>query len=651
MSNIKELKSSRYYGVIPINVISHRYSSVFASSTSPELIMAVPYSDLIEALKSHVDLDEKENPSALQQFRNYLSALNGFLAFCGKTVDGNIGLELSSSFDTRLRDYLASIQVSPRTRADRARQLKTLRRLYDQRETQRRSKKNQGTFTEQLRQHVAAADVSPKTLAKQAGVSPATLSRWLGGARPRPDTLPAVRRLESRLGLERDALVRLIDQVPPGDSIIPNVLAYRTRLVERTKRGLGLSEQELSESLLFEWWDFFKYKVSGFPSLERHGKGQWRMIPKSMSLTTSEFATRGLMACPSAEMFLQKLRHFLGVIIRLQPEMGGLSWASTPTQTMAFCAHPSALECYLQWLTDQSDGVRHKGQQVFASFMASLLRPNSGYLWQQPAQFRIKLPEEYRPKSDEEWQKMCEKSHKFLRDYIRGSTGVSRNPEEPIADLLALPNPFGPIRDAIKRIQEDAAESPPGGLVEARHKRNALLLSILLSNPLRIRTIASLTLLPNGQGSIRGNATSGWRIMLQSNQLKNGASKPQTYSVKVADWVKPLLDEYVEEYRDTLLAGKSSQYLFVGDKQGGVWKEMSKTILRLTRRYIPGSPGFGPHAFRHLVATNWLRKNPGDFLTVAELLNDSLATVLANYAHLRMDDSFARYEAQFAQSP
>ncbi|MBQ5942252.1 hypothetical protein J8847_19725, partial [Massilia sp. AB1] len=91
-------------------------------------------------------------------------------------------------------------------------------------------------------------------------------------------------------------------------------------------------------------------------------------------------------------------------------------------------------------------------------------------------------------------------------------------------------------------------------------------------------------------------------------------------------------------------------YLLIGDSIGGLWKGISKTILRLTRRYIPGSPGFGPHAVRHLVATTWLRKNPGDFLTVAELLNDSLKTVLENYAHLRRDDSFARYEAQIAQS-
>jgi len=68
-------------------------------------------------------------------------------------------------------------------------------------------------------------------------------------------------------------------------------------------------------------------------------------------------------------------------------------------------------------------------------------------------------------------------------------------------------------------------------------------------------------------------------------------------------------------------------------------------VAKLTKRFIPECPGFGTHAFRHLVATDYPRKSPNDFLTVAVLLHDRLETVLAAYAHLREDESFARYEA------
>ncbi|MFS2135763.1 site-specific integrase [Duganella sp. Dugasp56] len=654
ISKIKELKLPRYYGVISNNVVNHRYSGVFASSTSQELIMAIPYSDLIEKIKSHVGFDTEDNFSALQQFRNYLSALNGYLAFCGKTVDANVGFELSTKFDERLPKYLASLEVAPRTRADRATQLRAIQRIYQQGVAQRPRQQVQGTglatFTDQLRRLVAAVNVAPKTLAKQNGVDPNTLRRWLAGAKPRPDTFPALRRLESRFGLERDTFVQLIEKETNSALVTSVAPAWRLTLAARTQSKIGFSEKELSATFLQEWRGLVEYKVAAIHSLERQGKGHWRQIPMSMSMALSDLAAKGNMRCPSADMFITKFRQFLGVILRLAPEMGGLSWTNAPEQSLAFCAYPKALECYLQWMTDQSGGIRHKGQSVFASFVASLLRPQTGYLWQQPAQFRCKLPEEIRPQTDDAWQRMCEKTHNFLRAYIRSSTGTSRSPEEPIANLLALPEPFKPVRQAIERIQQEAAASLPGGINQARHKRNALLLALLLSNPLRVRSLASLTWLPNGQGSLRGSSITGWRIVLLPVQLKNGGSQKRTYSVKVADWVKPLLDEYMEEYRDTLLEGKNSQYLLVGDKKGGIWLGLSSTVLKLTRRYIPGSPGFGPHAFRHLVATTWLRQNPGDFLTVAELLNDSLATVLANYAHLRMEDSFARYESQFAQS-
>lgn len=114
--------------------------------------------------------------------------------------------------------------------------------------------------------------------------------------------------------------------------------------------------------------------------------------------------------------------------------------------------------------------------------------------------------------------------------------------------------------------------------------------------------------------------------------------------MQVAEWVKPRLDEYIEEYRDTLLRGQDSKYLFVSGRGTGIWKSLGKRVFELTRQYIDDSPGFGPHGFRHLIATDWLTRHPNDYLTVAELLNDRLGTVIANYAHLKRDTSFSRYE-------
>jgi integrase len=95
---------------------------------------------------------------------------------------------------------------------------------------------------------------------------------------------------------------------------------------------------------------------------------------------------------------------------------------------------------------------------------------------------------------------------------------------------------------------------------------------------------------------------------------------------------------------DRLLGDQQSKYLFVSARSVGIWAGMSARIFTITRRYIPGCPGFSAHAFRHLVATDWLTHFPNDYVTVAQLLNDKLETVMAHYAHLRRDTSFQRYE-------
>ena len=106
-----------------------------------------------------------------------------------------------------------------------------------------------------------------------------------------------------------------------------------------------------------------------------------------------------------------------------------------------------------------------------------------------------------------------------------------------------------------------------------------------------------------------------------------------------------MLSAYVEEFRSVILKGVTSRYLFVSKSSAKPWGSLDRCFFNLTKRYIPGCLGFGPHTVRHLVATNWLSKHPNDFLTVAELLNDRLETVMSEYAHLKRDTSLGRHSA------
>lgn len=63
-----------------------------------------------------------------------------------------------------------------------------------------------------------------------------------------------------------------------------------------------------------------------------------------------------------------------------------------------------------------------------------------------------------------------------------------------------------------------------------------------------------------------------------------------------------------------------------------------------------GPAPFGPHAFRHIVATDYLKRYPGAFQLVAHLLNDHLQTVIKEYGHVSpMDGLRAHYDAAAAE--
>ena len=221
------------------------------------------------------------------------------------------------------------------------------------------------SLAHQLRWHIANSGVAPKTLAKQAGVDPTTLYRWIAGANPRPDTFPALRRLESRLGLARDTLIAMVKNssrvlLPP-----PPQPQFRARVAELKKSSLSISYDEFTPSFIAEWRALFDYKTGSFPGLERHAKGQWRLIHKSVSTPMGKYAMRGDMVCPTAKISIDKIRSFLGVVTRLSSEQGGIDWSIAPIQTLALLAHPRTLECYLQWMSDRCDGLRHEGHRVF----------------------------------------------------------------------------------------------------------------------------------------------------------------------------------------------------------------------------------------------------------------------------------------------
>ena len=105
----------------------------------------------------------------------------------------------------------------------------------------------------------------------------------------------------------------------------------------------------------------------------------------------------------------------------------------------------------------------------------------------------------------------------------------------------------------------------------------------------------------------------------------------------------PVLERYLRVYRPILTAS-DGPYLLVssGAKSKGPWKSLNRRVETLTRKYLHGCPGTGPHAFRHIVATSILKASPNDWETAAIVLHDEVETVRANYGHLSSQDGYRR---------
>lgn len=640
----KDLENRRYLITTYCNdnPFEVNYYSVAVSSKMEPPELNPTYHELDAGLQTYLGLASGQaasNKTAVQQLRNFRSTLNGFLASVGKTTDSRVGAELTTRFDECLSHYITLLDVAESTKRDRRSHMNRYREIFSAQQdksTQKPVKKT--ALSESLREAIARKGVAPKTLARSINVSPSAVQRYLSGATPNVRGIPGLRRLEAALGLERDSLTALVNDDTVKEGKDSQKCEYGKRLSQRCADKYFLSVEEIPKALENEWRQFLSYKTAITPTLERSARGVWRCIPESDATIDSPLLKVGRMVCPTAKIALDRIRALLGYL-RRPADQGGQGIPSECLVTLAWLAVPSAITGYLEFLTERSEGLVHSGQQNFARLVASLVRPKTGYLRQRP-ELRKSLLADVRPQTAEEWDRMCDSAHRIAKLWIQRATDMSRNPDTPIASLLALEHPLEPVISGIEELQCEAAKAMPGSIGQARHKRDALLLAFVISNPLRLRSLQSLTWSPDNTGSVY-KTSEGWRVRLSRSMLKNGRGKAgKNYDVAVSNSVGEMIDEYVEEYRATLLEHSKSKYFFVSNKRGKPWKDMSRHVSRLTQRHVAGTDGFGLHAFRHLVATDLLKRCPNAFVTAAVLLNDSVEIVMRSYVHLQRDDSF-----------
>lgn len=595
-----------------------------------------------------------------QRLRNLRSALNAWLDCHGLTVDSSVGPELTDEFDKSLQYYLETLakrRLGQQTLRDRKAHMGRWQELA-KKLTRLAQEQTDGPerFTRLLRNLVAAKQMPPKTIARQAGVNHNTFYRWLEGAIPNIRVKPAVHRLEVFLDVPRNTLSDLVhwsDGPHDKSAIARPVIGYRELLKRLSQTSIRI--MEVPATLRDEWLDLLEYKTSSYSfRLKRQPRGVWRLRPlDDLSSDYNQWyalASPGKVA-PTAVLSWQLVTRFYGWLT-LPAEKGGHGIPLSDAGTLGWMARADVVRAYLSWQLSRSEGVMHNGLAVVCQFMQSLVHPTTGYLSQQP-EFNSRLPDYEQSIS---WSASCADTYSVLRDFRRAiaeKRQLLRDPFEPIRAIIDSEQPVRYVMQMIAAMKADARCLVPGSLSEAVQRRDILLICMLCANPLRIAQYRLLRYRDDNSGNLFRDTNGTWWLRFNPSNFKNerGAARDRPYQVQVPQQLYPLIEDYLASYRPRIERVKSD-YFFISSnevRQGKPWPNINRTVFRLTRRYIPGSPGFGPHAFRHIVATDWLKSHPEDYPTVAAMLHDKLETVLRHYGCLQPEDGHRPYRGHFSR--
>ena len=638
-------------------------SSAARTGTSP-----MSYANLLE---HGCKLLVKEGMKPLQ-VRNLASALRGWVSIHGFTFERVVGEDFTTDFDRLFTRYCdaSSERHAPRTQRDRQEQMlrwKGLAQALRQCDTLPKS------FSEALASALRASPLLKATVARRVGVDHRTLDQWsTAGWAPRRVPLEQLTKLELVLELPAGSLVNRLSPSRRARYQRRQSTRDTTNAFTLTRRAqlerVGHFALKPTPRIAMQWQDLLALKTDPLRTHAR-ARNTWRLKP----LNRVAFITNPMMmfrgqVCATAGVQWNHVSCYLGWLNLSAPI--GLGQPLEAVDTLAWFADPDAFIRYVNWRIEYSGGKFHNGIKCLFQVVESYLRPETGFLWLRPSLretvpgLKLLGPTTASTDMSEEarWQFHCEATRAKLHAFRVSASDVmgirmSRDPTERIAVVL---NDQFPLKRLVEFIERLENSGPP----PAHHRsycawiRDVTLCRMLVSNPLRIGQYAAMTIRADGTGNLVRVAPERYRLKFSPSDFKNGKGAAKVpYDVDVDATACKWIDRYLTEARPHLIdAHETDRFFLASAAAGGVtrgdflkelglkpnkgWESMgiSARIKALTRTYIDGCSGFGPHAFRHIIATDHLRRHPGDYPTVATLLHDRLETVLKCYGHLRVAD-------------
>ncbi len=144
-----------------------------------------------------------------------------------------------------------------------------------------------------------------------------------------------------------------------------------------------------------------------------------------------------------------------------------------------------------------------------------------------------------------------------------------------------------------------------------------------------------------------------WHVNTEAEEFKNRRALTKTYKSKIESSAQPYFERWyllwMEAFEYDPLARENwhrISLVHAATRAKGPCSEPSHGLLRGRLKFlnVAWNLTVGPQSFRHLWATDWLKRHPEDYCTVAGKLNDTIEMVMERYGHLSSADHSARAE-------
>lgn len=604
--------------------------------------------------------------------------------------DDVIGAEMDDEFRQRLIEHLVELENNKLARStinNRKSLLTKWRASYSF--LQETSRLPEG-FCEALDTLLKKDGRSINHVARSCNASVSTLLRWRRGVtRPNSVSIKYVSALEVYFGLPANTLFNK-NGLPAATSQRPDEARdrstpHRCYVSELKKKPYKVAVEAFNERQRQEWQDLFRFYTNhawvAAQGLERSRRG-WRTRRNDQKNSTGEMKLRylqnfyGYLCLPREPEFPafrdikfdpDNDRH--KGVRGLDPHLVGLG-IDPERLSLALFVDTNLIHSHIEFLRRRAFGhVYNTYVRGFLNFCRQLVLPVKGFLWQH-ARFGAEVTPPIL--SEPSWRERCEEAHRRIKNIIRNlesSEDESEKFRQSRDTSLRVVRPLIREREHPISVLTDIAEGLRGAFKLARTPaskavlfRNMVIVELLASNPMRAINMVEMRYVNGGKGNeedpvnLYKIAGGSYRLKYEMWELKNGAHRGR-YDLPVSAELTRDIDEYLEIWRPLLAGAGECHYVFrpalnksaaahkgssngrakPPDKPIGV-NYFSRIISSASRRFVPNCAGFGPHAARHFVATEWLKFNPSAYAVAATILHDSEKMAKETYSWVTPND-------------